>query len=238
VADAGNHALRRVDVRSGEVDTLVGQGRPGDPVAGHLALPGDSPLDRPWALAAQDSTLYFGNAAGQQCWAFELGRCVLRHLAGSGLVGHRDGPALQAEFAQPAAMLVQGDSLWVLDAGASALRQIALVDGSVRTVIGKGLFEFGHKDGGARQALWQNPTGLALTADGQGLWIADTGNGVLRRYAFRQHSVSTPAIGPGLRRPGALAAWQQWLWVADVGSRALWRLDTGSGELQRLPLDD
>ncbi|MBS3896621.1 redoxin domain-containing protein [Silanimonas sp.] len=238
VADAGNHALRRVDVRSGEVDTLVGQGRPGDPVAGHLALPGDSPLDRPWALAAQDSTLYFGNAAGQQCWAFELGRCVLRHLAGSGLVGHRDGPALQAEFAQPAAMLVQGDSLWVLDAGASALRQIALVDGSVRTVIGKGLFEFGHKDGGARQALWQNPTGLALTADGQGLWIADTGNGVLRRYAFRQHSVSTPAIGPGLRRPGALAAWQQWLWVADVGSRALWRLDTGSGELQHLSLDD
>jgi thiol-disulfide isomerase/thioredoxin len=238
VADAGNHALRRVDVRTGEVDTLVGHGRPGDPVAGNLALPADSPLDRPWALAAQDSTLYLGNAAGQQCWAFELGRRQLRHLAGSGLAGQADGPAEQAEFAQPAALLVHAGSLWVLDAGSSALRQVALADGSVRSVLGKGLFEFGHKDGGARQALLQNPTGMALAADGQGLWIADTGNGVLRRYAFRQHSLSTPAVAPGLRRPGALAAWQHWLYVADIGSRALWRLDTGSGELQRLPLDD
>ena len=238
VADAGNHAVRRVDVRTGEVDTLVGHGRPGDPVAGRLTLPGDSPLDRPWALAAQDSTLYLGNAAGQQWWAFELGRRELRHLSGSGLLGHADGDAAQAEYAQPAAMVVQGGSGWVLDAGSSSLRQIALADGSVRTLLGKGLFEFGQKDGGSRQALLHNPTGLAPTTDGQGLWIADTGNGVLRRYAFRQNSLSTPTIAPGLRRPGALAAWQQWLWIADAGSRALWRLDTGNGELQRLPLED
>ena len=32
VADTGNHALRRIQLRTGQVDTLCGSGRPGDPV--------------------------------------------------------------------------------------------------------------------------------------------------------------------------------------------------------------
>lgn len=238
VADAGNHAIRRVDVRTGEVDTLVGHGKGGDPVAGALSLPGDSPLDRPWALAAQDSSLYVGMAAGHQWWVFELGRRVLRHLSGSGVLGAADGPADAAEYAQPAAIALVGGSAYVLDAAASSLRQIHLADGSVRTLVGKGLFEFGRKDGGARQALLQAPTGIAATASGDALWIADTGNGVLRRYSLRQQSLSTPPMPMELRRPGALAVWQQWLWVADAGSRAVWRFDTETAQFQRLSLED
>lgn len=39
VADTGNHALRRINLRSGQVDTLCGTGRSGEPVEGPLASP-------------------------------------------------------------------------------------------------------------------------------------------------------------------------------------------------------
>ena len=238
VADTGNHAIRRVDVRTGEVDTLVGHGKGGDPVPGVLALPGDSPLDRPWALAAQDSSLYIGLAAGHQWWVFELGRRALRHLSGSGVLGIDDGPADVAEFAQPAAIALAGGQAYVLDAASSALRQLDVATGAVRTLLGRGVFEFGHKDGGARQALMQAPTGVAVTASGDGLWIADAGNGLVRRYGLRAQSLATPAMPAGLKRPGALAVWQHSLWIADAGNRALWRFDTEVGQLHRLTLED
>lgn len=238
VADAGNHAIRRVDVRTGEVDTLVGQGKSGDPVAGALGLPGSSPLDRPWALAAQDSSLYIGLAAGQTWWVFELGRRVLRPLSGTGALGMADGPADVAEYAHPAAIALVGGQAYILDAAASALRQLDPSDGSVRTLVGRGLVEFGHKDGGIRQALMQAPTGLAASTAGDALWIADTGNGLVRRYGLRQQSLTTPPMPPGLKRPGALAVWQHSLWIADPGSRALWRFDTDIGQLQRLSVED
>ena len=238
VADTGNHAIRRINTRTGEVDTLVGSGRSGDPVAGTLKIPKDSPLDRPWGLAAAESTLFITNAAGHQVWALELGTRVLRRVAGSGLFGLEDGDSAETRFAQPSAIAIVGEHACVLDAASSALRQIKLSDGSVRTLFGRGLFEFGLKDGGARQALMQYPTALAPTVGAPGLWIADTGNGVLRKWVARNQALSTVELTTALHRPTALASFQNWLWIADAGNHLIWRLDVESGEMQRLPVGE
>lgn len=238
VADTGNHAIRRINTRTGEVDTLVGSGRSGEPVAGVFRMPKDAALDRPWALAVADSTLLVTLAGAHQLWAIELGAGLLRHVSGSGRFGSDEGGAEDATFAQPSALAVVGDRAYVLDAASSSLRELRLGDGSVRTLFGRGLFEFGLKDGGIRQALMQSPTGLAALPNGQGLWIADTGNGALRRWVSRNQALTTVTLPSALHRPSALAAWQSQLWIADAGNHVVWRYDSDSGEMHRLPVGE
>lgn len=238
VADTGNHAIRRINTRTGEVDTLVGGGRSGDPVAWGIRLPKDATLDRPWALAVFENTLLVTLAASHQLWAIELGTVTLRCISGSGRFGADEGPAGEATFAQPTGLAVLGDRAYVLDAAASGLREVRLGDGSVRNLFGRGLFEFGLKDGGSRQALMQYPTALAPLPGGQGLWIADTGNGALRRWVSRNQALTTVSLPTALHRPSALAAWQSQLWIADAGNHLVWRFDSEAGEMHRLPVDE
>ncbi len=238
VADTGNHAIRRINIRTGEVDTLVGNGRSGDPVAGVLRFSKDASLDRPWGLAVAENTLLVTLAASHQLWAIELGTVTLRHVSGSGRFGEDEGSASEATFAQPTGLAVLGDRAYVLDAAASGLREVKLIDGSVRNLFGRGLLEFGLKDGGSRQALMQYPTALALLPNGQGLWIADTGNGALRRWVSRNQALTTVPLPSALHRPGALAAWQGQLWIADAGNHLVWRFDGDTGELHRLPVGE
>ena len=238
VADSGNHAVRRIDVRTGEVDTLVGSGRCGDPVPGAFRFAKDSPLDRPWSLAVADNALLVGMASGHQVWSIELGTRVLRHICGSGALGDAEGSASEASFAQPVALCVAGEHLFVLDASSSSLRQVKLSDGSVRTLFGRGLYEFGLKDGGQRHALMQAPSALAPMQNGLGLWIADAGNAALRRWVTRNQSLATVPLPGALHRPAALAAWGSQVWIADAGNHLVWRFDVDSGEMQRLPVGE
>jgi len=238
VADSGNHALRRIDTRTGEVDTLIGNGHFGDPAPGALREALDSPLDRPFGLAILDNAIFISNASGHQVWAMEMGTRKLRCLSGAGTLGTEDGAADVATFAQPTGLAVVGDQLFVADAASSALRSIRIVDGSVRTVFGRGLFEFGLKDGGARQAHMQHPTALASIGANQGLWIADSGNGFLRKFLIRNQALSTVTLPTALKQPSALASWQNQVWIADATTHLVWRYDADSGELHRLPIGE
>jgi len=62
----------------------------------------------------------------------------------------------------------------------------------IETVIGAGLFDFGHRDGDAAQALLQHPLGLTVLPDSS-VVVADTYNGALRRYDPATGTVSTLA---------------------------------------------
>jgi hypothetical protein len=65
---------------------------------------------------------------------------------------------------------------------------------AVTTVVGQGLFDFGHRDGAAGQALLQHPLGVAALPDGSAV-VADTYNGALRRYDPVTGRVSTLVTG-------------------------------------------
>src|SRR3546814_2039418 len=51
VADTGNHSVRRIQLRSGDIDTICGAGRPGVPVEGVITDPRAVALDQPRAIA-------------------------------------------------------------------------------------------------------------------------------------------------------------------------------------------
>ncbi len=206
VADAGGHALfgRRSD---GYLHRIAGTGEPlrrregGGPAA-------QQTMSTPEDVAWFDGQVVVAMAGVHQLWALDPLAGHLRVIAGTTAEGLRDGSAEAAWFAQPTGLAPDpvGDRLWFVDAETSALRwlrrrpgvtpdrsipgvvdpRFANVDPvarpgyEVHTVVGQGLFEFGHLDGPAAEALMQHPHGLTVAPDGSVL-VADTYNGAVRR---------------------------------------------------------
>ena len=153
-------------------------------------------LSTPWDLVEHDGEVVLAMAGTHQLWALSPDGEV-RVLAGTTGEGLRDGDALGAYLAQPSGLVSDGDRLWFVDAETSALRWYRATSdgrGEVGTAVGSGLFDFGHVDGPAREALLQHPLGLALLPDGS-LAVCDTYNGAVRRYDPQTDEVSTLATG-------------------------------------------
>ncbi|GHJ30063.1 hypothetical protein TPA0910_44960 [Streptomyces hygroscopicus subsp. sporocinereus] len=211
VADTVNHALRRYDPATGEVTTLAGTGRQwwqGSPAEGPAR---EVDLSSPWDVAWFADRLWIAMAGVHQLWTYDPAAGTVRAAAGTTNEGLVDGPAEEAWFAQPSGLAAAGDRLWVADAETSAVRYVECAGGggtddgfAVRTAVGTGLFDFGHRDGAAGQALLQHPLGVTALPDGS-VAISDTYNHALRRYDPATGEVTT--LATDLREPsGAVLA--------------------------------
>ncbi|WP_435273517.1 NHL domain-containing thioredoxin family protein [Streptomyces parvulus] len=199
VADTVNHALRRYEPATGDVTTLAGtgrQGRPGGPTRGAARA---VDLSSPWDVALWNGRVWIAMAGVHQLWAYDPRDGSVTVTAGTGNEGLVDGPGPEAWFAQPSGLSATEDRLWVADSETSALRWVDL-DGTVRTAVGTGLFDFGYRDGPAARALLQHPLGVTALPDGS-VAVADTYNHALRRYEPPTGEVST--LAADLREPSA-----------------------------------
>jgi thiol-disulfide isomerase/thioredoxin len=197
VADTVNHALRRLDPAAGEVSTLAGTGRQwwqGSPTSG---LAWEVDLSSPWDVAVFGGKVWIAMAGVHQLWTYDPEDCTVAVAAGTTNEGLVDGPGVEAWFAQPSGLAATADRLWLADSETSALRWVDL-DGSVHTAVGTGLFDFGHRDGSADQALLQHPLGVTVLPDGS-VAVSDTYNHALRRYDPATGEVTT--LATDLREP-------------------------------------
>lgn len=197
VADTVNHALRRLDLASGEVTTLAGTGRQwwqGTPTSGPAR---EIDLSSPWDVAVFGGRVWIAMAGVHQLWTYDPADGTVAVAAGTTNEGLVDGPGAEAWFAQPSGLEAAGDRLWLADAETSALRWVDL-DGAVHTAVGTGLFDFGHRDGDAAQALLQHPLGVTALPDGS-VAVSDTYNNALRRYDPATGEVTT--LATDLREP-------------------------------------
>ncbi|MFF4487487.1 thioredoxin-like domain-containing protein [Streptomyces sp. NPDC001544] len=197
VADTVNHALRRLDLGTGEVTTLAGTGKQwwqGSPTSGPAR---EVDLSSPWDVAVFGGKVWIAMAGVHQLWAYDPADGTVAVAAGTTNEGLVDGPGAEAWFAQPSGLAATADRLWLADSETSALRWVDL-DGSVHTAVGTGLFDFGHRDGAAEQALLQHPLGVTALPDGS-VAVADTYNHALRRYDPATGEVTT--LATDLREP-------------------------------------
>ncbi|MEU3684094.1 NHL domain-containing thioredoxin family protein [Streptomyces sp. NPDC030592] len=225
VADTVNHALRRYEPVTGEVTTLAGTGRqrrPGEPARGAARAVS---LSSPWDVALWNGRVWIAMAGVHQLWAYDPRDGSVTVTAGTGNEGLVDGPGPEAWFAQPSGLSATEDRLWVADSETSALRWVEL-DGTVRTAVGTGLFDFGLRDGPAARALLQHPLGVAALPDGS-VVVADTYNHALRRYAPPTGEVST--LASDLREPSDAVVVGDDILVVESARHRLTRL--------RLPQD-
>jgi thiol-disulfide isomerase/thioredoxin len=206
VADTVNHTLRGVRLSDGHVTTVAGTGEQlmvggAENVVPESAAPDATPalrhrLSSPWDVVWSERLGAFlvAMAGNHSLWTFDPVAGVTRQVGGTQNEGLLDGPLAQAWFAQPSGLSVAPDgSVWLADAETSALRRVDVADdrsATVTSLVGQGLFDFGHRDGTAAQALLQHPLGVAALPDGSVL-VTDTYNGALRRYDPATDEVTT-----------------------------------------------
>jgi thiol-disulfide isomerase/thioredoxin len=197
VADTVNHSIRAYDPESGAIETLAGTGKQwwqGSPTSGPAL---DVSLSSPWDVAWWGERLWIAMAGVHQLWTYDPATGTVEVAAGTTNEGLVDGPAAEAWFAQPSGLAATEDRLWIADSETSAVRWIDR-DLVVHTAVGTGLFDFGHRDGEAGQALLQHPLGVTALPDGS-VAISDTYNHALRRYDPAGGQVTT--LATDLREP-------------------------------------
>jgi DNA-binding beta-propeller fold protein YncE len=181
VADIGNHRIRRIDLRTGVIETIAGTEEKKLPVDGQRAL--GNPILGPRALFIDGPTMWLALREGHSVWRMELAEGRLRHVAGTGQMGYSGdgGPARAATFNGPKGIAVgPRGQVVVVDTENQAIREIDVARGIVTTVAGNGQ-KGGAGDGGpATQAQLARPHGVCVGADGA-IYIGDTLNHRVRR---------------------------------------------------------
>ena len=141
-------------------------------------------------------------------------------IAGSGTPAFTgdNGPAAAAQFNSPGAVLLDSaGNIYISDTGNHCIRKIS--GGTITTIAGTGgtIGDSGDK-GAATSALLNAPTGLAFDSKGN-LYIADSGNHVIRKITGTTITTVAgdyglgggysgdlgPAISAGLNNPTAVA---------------------------------
>ena len=247
VADTRNHAVREIDLATGEVTTIAGNGQ-----RGYERFPGGDPLSAalasPWDVHHHEGFLYIANAGSHQIWVLNLEYSYLEVFAGTRYENIDDGHRLdRATLAQPSGLSGDGTHLYWVDAESSSVRRVPFEGkGDVETLIGTGLFRWGDADGPAGVGLIQHAQGIVL-GDGV-VYIADTYNHKVRALSLADLSVATVA-GSGERAwrdaTGAAAAFEEpnaldlargKLYLADTGNHAIRIIDPATGEVGTLAL--
>ena len=144
----------------------------------------DTPMSSPWDVVWMPawSEVAIAMAGNHQLWSFDplAGRLTVRGRNHPGGPRRRDRSARLCWRSRLGSRCRRTEeTLWFVDAETSSLRRVT--NGVVHTEVGSGLFDFGHVDGPAAEALMQHPLACCVLADGS-VAIADTYNGAIRRF--------------------------------------------------------
>jgi streptogramin lyase len=185
IADIGNHRIRKIDAKTGLIDSVAGNGEKKLPIAEDKAL--GNPILGPRALFIEKHTLWIALREGHSVWKMSLEDGVLKHIAGNGKRGYTGdgGPAKKATFDGPKGIATAPDgSIIIVDTENHAIRRIDGKTGVITTLAGMGPKHKGSGgDGGpATQAQLDRPHGVGIGPDGA-VYIGDTLNHRVRRIA-------------------------------------------------------
>ncbi len=238
VSLAGGGAL--VDSRvvrvaaDGTVTTIAGSATAQGYVDG---APADSLLNGPAGLWNDGAgTLYVADEHNAVIRAIDLPSSVIRTYAGAKSSGSADGTGAEARFLSPGGIADDGETAYVADSGNETIRKVILATGAVTTITGA-VGQVGVVDGALADARFDNPQGIALDAQAQQLYVADTGNRRIRRIDLGAGTVSTLALVPaagatfaGFDGPAGLALDGGVLFVTDYTDDVVVAIDLSRGE--------
>ena len=175
VADSSNNAIRKINGQSGQITTLAG----------------NNPLSSPVAVAIASTGMLSGDEFIADTYDNEIDEIDTTGketvVAGNGTAGDTavgGGIAISAELDLPEGIAVDGHgNLFIADTGNNLIREVNLSSGLITTIAGNGTTGYTEISGAPPTADELNhPTGVALDDLGN-LFIADTGNNVIRKIA-------------------------------------------------------
>ncbi|AWM38851.1 Serine/threonine-protein kinase PknD [Gemmata obscuriglobus] len=184
IADVAGHRVRAVDLATGTISTLLGNGK--GVTAGDGGPIKDATLNGPRAVAVgPNGRLYVVERNGHCVRVIDLAKGRIERFAGTGKKGYTgDGTkALDATFDGPKEIDIDKDgNVFVVDTENEVIRKIDAKSGVVTTIAGKGRTKTpGLGDNGpATGATLGRPHGVAVGPDGA-LYIGDTNSHRIRK---------------------------------------------------------
>lgn len=193
ITDSGNHTIRRgiFDMPKGEFAIVTIAGAAGQ--SGSADGTGSAArFNDPAGIAVDaDGNVYIADRGNHTIRRMTPSGAVTTIAGVAGQAGHRNGIGAEALFNRPLGIAVDArGNLFVTEEGNHTLRRIA-PNRRVTTVAGQP-GAAGASDGTGTEARFNRPAMLAVAADGS-IWIADAGNGKLRKAVF------APPPGPKRR---------------------------------------
>lgn len=164
VVDLGNVRVRKIDLKSGMVSTVAGNGKKAAPDDGAKAV--DAPLSDPRACALDSKgRLYILERGGNALRVVEDGK--IRTVAGPGTKAGLAGPKL--------IWVDKNDDVLIADAENSLIRKYIAKDGSLIRLAGTGKKGDNGLDKSPAETEIARPHGVAEGPDGT-IWIVDSYN--------------------------------------------------------------
>jgi sugar lactone lactonase YvrE len=178
VADAGNHAIRKVDL-AGRVSTFAG--RPGIPGSADGG-PGDNRFHFPADVAiAGSGDLYVADSDNHVIRKITAAGVASTFAGSAGAPGSADGSGGTARFWRPTGIaLDRAGNVYVADSSNSSIRKIT-AGGIVTTLAGSSGVP-GYADAAGSNARFNFPTALAVDDNGV-VYVVDANNNRIRRIA-------------------------------------------------------
>lgn len=193
IADTWNHRIRRVDAKTGIIQTVAGTGQTkwtGDGGPGLSAS-----LNEPVALVVAGSCLYIADQSNNRIRRLDMDSGVLTSIAGTGDSGYNgDGlPAVESALAGPSGVaLDQEGNLYIADTFNGRIRRIDPHTGILSTVAGDGT-EFRYERGVNEQSrALARPYGIAVMPQLHVL-ITDTDHHLIRKWDLHNNHMSLVA---------------------------------------------
>lgn len=249
VADTENHALRKINLQNNQVTTLVGTGNQG-PWRSPGGKGKETAISSPWDVAVKNNLVFIAMAGNHQIWTYDISTDLTRPFAGNGQEDIVDASRMQAQLAQPSGIFAYNDVIYFTDSETSSVREIDLKTDHVRTIVGHGLFAFGHKDGKTNESLFQHPLGLCAIEDK--IFVADTYNSAIREINQNNDSVITLVGKQGtdtmcrlddpscdtlcLYEPSDVELYQDRLYIADTNNHLIRVYDLKTNLLSTLDI--
>ena len=231
LAEEFSRMLRRIDLASAEVVTVLGALLPRD-----SGPSGSVPLDFPSGMTADGHGNVFTSSPMRTIQRVVLATGEVTKFAGryDPFYGS-DGPRLLASFLEPTDVTYHADgNLYITDGGGNAIRQLDMVSGEVSTVAGT-LGVWGFADGVGPNAMFSYPT--AIESDGHDtLYIVDFFNYAVRKLSLASREVTT-LVGPVAGLPylyGLTSDGQGNLYSLDYYGGAVLKIEIATGEVQTL----
>jgi len=241
--DIDNHAVRRIDLKTKKVTTIVGTGEKGNSGDNGPAL--QAKVDQPYELRFDKAgNLFFVDMPNHVVRRVDKKTRVITTVAGTGQAGFGGdgGPAAKAQFRQPHSIAFdKSGALLVCDIGNHRVRRINLKSGLIDTLLGTG--DRGPTpDGPAKGVPVNGPRAIDFDTAGNLYLVLREGNSVYRVTPAMQISRIAgtgqkgltgdkgPAVSAALNGPkGVSISRQGAMYLADTENHAIRKVDLKTG---------
>ena len=194
IADSANHAIRMVNASTGIIYTIAGiggqsgySGDGGQATLAHLAYPSGIAFDG-------DHVLYISDTGNNAIRKVDLSTGIITTVAGTGTAGSTGdgGAATLGQLNYPWGITLAADgSLYIADLSNNRVRKVSTA-GVLTTAVGTGVRGYTGDGGAATAAELNVPAGVLVDVAGN-LYVADSGNQLVRKVSAATGVIQTVA---------------------------------------------